>query len=167
MSFLSRLRPSSLRNLRPRAGDSHKADGFWSEGKNTPGGYLFGETPPPPGQRRKWESWEAPWCAAFLGADCTGMQIAFLMKTCAHMTVACDPVHLVCHRRGVKQRYLPCGALVRCTCWGRVPWEAVCPVKWICAPGCASVGEICCDLLWHQLYKESGDIKLMFRCVPC
>ena len=24
-------------------------------------GRLFNETPPPPGQRRKWEDWEAPW----------------------------------------------------------------------------------------------------------
>ena len=53
---------SSLRNLRPRAGDSH-GEKFWSEGKHEPGGYLFGETPLPPGEKRKWESWEAPWCA--------------------------------------------------------------------------------------------------------
>lgn len=62
MSFLRRLRVSSLRNLRPRAGDSH-GEKFWSEGKHEPGGYLFGETPLPPGEKRKWESWEAPWCA--------------------------------------------------------------------------------------------------------
>ena len=62
MSFLPRLRPAALRNLRPRAGDSHN-NSFWSEGKHEPSGYLFNETPPPPGQRRKWESWEAPWCA--------------------------------------------------------------------------------------------------------
>ena len=60
---------SSLRNLRPRAGDSH-GEKFWSEGKHEPGGYLFGETPLPPGEKRKWESWEAPWCAT--GNVCGG-----------------------------------------------------------------------------------------------
>lgn len=36
---------------------------FFSEGKQTGvNGNLFNETPPPPGQSRKWESWEAPWC---------------------------------------------------------------------------------------------------------
>lgn len=40
----------------------------WNRGTHTyaglpcrAGGYLFGETPPPPGQKRKLESWEAPW----------------------------------------------------------------------------------------------------------
>lgn len=37
--------------------------GFFGEGtKERSHGLLFGETPPPPGQSRKWESWEAPWC---------------------------------------------------------------------------------------------------------
>merc|ERR1719473_1835138 len=37
---------------------------FWSEGtqEGPQPGYLFGESPPPPGQARKWESWELPWC---------------------------------------------------------------------------------------------------------
>ena len=38
--------------------------GFWAEGAQPEGhrnGILFGETPPPPGQKRKWEDWEAPW----------------------------------------------------------------------------------------------------------
>mmetsp|Transcript_32724 Transcript_32724/g.82448 ORF Transcript_32724/g.82448 Transcript_32724/m.82448 type:complete len:106 (+) Transcript_32724:201-518(+) len=38
--------------------------GFFGEGtKEKSHGLLFGETPPPPGQSRKWESWEAPWYA--------------------------------------------------------------------------------------------------------
>lgn len=51
---------SALRNFKPKSG--HSEGGFFAqgaqEGKN---GLIFGETPPPPGQKRKWESWEAPW----------------------------------------------------------------------------------------------------------
>jgi hypothetical protein len=45
--------------------------GWFSPGDRDPGGYLFNETPPPPGQSRKWEDWELPYYA-------TGV-IAFLM----------------------------------------------------------------------------------------
>jgi hypothetical protein len=34
---------------------------FWSAGLRDSEGRIFSETPPPPGQRRKWESWEATW----------------------------------------------------------------------------------------------------------
>lgn len=61
MSLLGRLRPTVLRNFRPKAGDSHASEPFLSAGKNQPTGYLFNETPPPPGQKRKLESWELPW----------------------------------------------------------------------------------------------------------
>ena len=45
--------------------------GFWAEGAQPEGhvnGRLFNETPPPPGQSRKWESWEAPWYLGMFGA---------------------------------------------------------------------------------------------------
>ncbi|KAI9014180.1 ESSS subunit of NADH:ubiquinone oxidoreductase-domain-containing protein [Hyaloraphidium curvatum] len=32
-----------------------------------PGGYLFNEKPLPPGQKRKWEWWEAPIYTGFVG----------------------------------------------------------------------------------------------------
>ena len=36
---------------------------WWAAGTQKEGtGVLFGETPPPPGQSRVWEDWEAPWC---------------------------------------------------------------------------------------------------------
>uniref|UniRef100_A0A7S3XDV1 Complex I-ESSS n=1 Tax=Picocystis salinarum TaxID=88271 RepID=A0A7S3XDV1_9CHLO len=41
--------------------------GFWSQGKQEVlPGKLFGETPPPPGQSRKWESWELPYYTGML-----------------------------------------------------------------------------------------------------
>lgn len=64
MSALRRLSLASLRNLKTRA--AGPKGGFWGEGHNTPGGNLFSESPPPAGQKRHWESWEAPWCAALL-----------------------------------------------------------------------------------------------------
>lgn len=60
MSGLRRLSLNALRNLKPRGGGW--PGGFWSEGTQTGrNGYLFGESPPPPGQNRKWETWELPW----------------------------------------------------------------------------------------------------------
>ena len=60
MSILRKVSTSALRNFKPRSG--HSEGGYFDkgaqEGKN---GILFGETPPPPGRKRKWESWEAPW----------------------------------------------------------------------------------------------------------
>jgi|TARA_B100001540_G_scaffold247680_1_gene223136 hypothetical protein len=41
--------------------------GYFAEGVQGEGhvnGRLFNETPPPPGQSRKWEDWEAPWYLA-------------------------------------------------------------------------------------------------------
>lgn len=59
MSFAAR-RMGSLIFTRRMGG---AAEPFFSEGKQTArNGFLFNETPPPPGQSRKWESWEAPWC---------------------------------------------------------------------------------------------------------
>lgn len=59
MSYLRRLPLGRMRNMMLRGGGSKES--FFAEGKNNPGGYLFNETPTPPGQSRKWESWEAPW----------------------------------------------------------------------------------------------------------
>lgn len=64
MSLFRSLRFDKLRHLRIRGGGEKSS--FFAEGKNNPGGYIFNETPPPPGQARKWESWEAPWCVVHL-----------------------------------------------------------------------------------------------------
>jgi hypothetical protein len=43
---------------------SGEKESFWGPGKDPPeerNGLLFNETPPPPGQSRKWELWELPW----------------------------------------------------------------------------------------------------------
>jgi hypothetical protein len=67
--LLARVRQSVLRapsGVR-RMGGGHPG-GYWSEGTQTGrNGYLFGESPPPPGQSRKWESWEAIWCVPARG----------------------------------------------------------------------------------------------------
>ncbi|KAK2075855.1 hypothetical protein QBZ16_001596 [Prototheca wickerhamii] len=48
-----------MRALRTRGG--HAKGSFFEQGHHTPGGYLFGETPPAPGHHRHWEAWEGPW----------------------------------------------------------------------------------------------------------
>lgn len=57
-----RLALSQLRNTKTKG--SGPPGGFFGEGRNNPGGNLFNESPLPPGQKRKWESWEAPWYVA-------------------------------------------------------------------------------------------------------
>jgi hypothetical protein len=45
--------------------------GYFAEGVQGEGhvnGRLFNETPPPKGQSRKWEDWEAPWYLGMFGA---------------------------------------------------------------------------------------------------
>ena len=54
--------------------------GYFAEGVQGEGhvnGRLFNETPPPKGQSRKWEDWEAPWYATLTlatGILCFGLQ---------------------------------------------------------------------------------------------
>ncbi|KAK9807360.1 hypothetical protein WJX73_006175 [Symbiochloris irregularis] len=63
MSSLRRLTLSNIKHWRPRAGGESK--GFFTPGtQDRAAGRLFNETPPPPGYKRKWESWEAPWYTA-------------------------------------------------------------------------------------------------------
>ncbi|EFN55973.1 hypothetical protein CHLNCDRAFT_145304 [Chlorella variabilis] len=64
MSLLLRRLPLAARRCSKTRG-SGGGGSFFAEGKSEPGGNLFGETPPPPGQSRKWESWEGPWYATF------------------------------------------------------------------------------------------------------
>lgn len=62
MSVYRRASSLFLQHVQKRGGHSWPGGSFWSEGTQTGrNGYLFGETPPPPGQARKWESWELPW----------------------------------------------------------------------------------------------------------
>ncbi len=61
MSVLRRTALSALRNFRPRA-DAPQGGSFFGPGtRSDANGVLFSETPPPPGQSRKMESWEPGW----------------------------------------------------------------------------------------------------------
>ena len=56
-----------------RCAGSGPPGGFFGEGTQTgSSGLLFGETPPPPGHSRKWESWELPWRASVRSAMLAG-----------------------------------------------------------------------------------------------
>lgn len=55
----------------PKRGGHGWPNGFWGEGTQSGrNGYLFGETPPPPGESRKWDSWELP---TYLGLGTAGI----------------------------------------------------------------------------------------------
>lgn len=59
MTLFARASAATMRALRTRGG--HAKGSFFEQGHHTPGGYLFGETPPAPGHHRHWEAWEGPW----------------------------------------------------------------------------------------------------------
>eukprot|EP00892_Ulva_mutabilis_P011517 jgi/Ulvmu1/8738/UM047_0079.1 len=67
MSVLRRSVQTCLSSTaRTRGGGLPWKGGFWSEGSQKKvDGLLFNETPPPPGQSRRWESWEGPYWATF------------------------------------------------------------------------------------------------------
>jgi hypothetical protein len=57
--MLKRASLQALRHLRPKGGHGWPGGSFWSEGTQSGrNGYPFGESPPPAGEARKWESWE-------------------------------------------------------------------------------------------------------------
>ncbi|PSC69476.1 NADH:ubiquinone ESSS subunit [Micractinium conductrix] len=63
MSLLLRRLPLTARRCSKTRGSG--GGSFFAEGKHEPSGNLFGETPPPAGQSRTWESWEGPWYFTF------------------------------------------------------------------------------------------------------
>lgn len=68
MNAARRALSASLRGAQRASVRSYGAGppgGYFAEGTQTGrNGFLFGETPPAPGQRRVWEDWEAPWYAS-------------------------------------------------------------------------------------------------------
>lgn len=56
-----------MRNFRPRADHGPKESFFASGTRTDRNGFLFSETPLPPGELRKWESWELGWYAMIFG----------------------------------------------------------------------------------------------------
>lgn len=61
MSLVRKTAELCLKSQRTRGGGFPWKGGFWSDGTQAKGdGFLFGETPPPKGQSRVWESWEMP-----------------------------------------------------------------------------------------------------------
>lgn len=60
MSLPRATAAAAARLLRTRGGGGGSRP-FFSAGTRDSTGRLFNETPPPPGQKRKWESWEAIW----------------------------------------------------------------------------------------------------------
>mmetsp|Transcript_34741 Transcript_34741/g.109717 ORF Transcript_34741/g.109717 Transcript_34741/m.109717 type:complete len:103 (-) Transcript_34741:270-578(-) len=61
---LKRAGLTAMRTMRARGGGNKGS--FWDDGKQVGrNGYFLNETPPAPGQARKWESWEMPYYLAW------------------------------------------------------------------------------------------------------
>ncbi|XP_019053347.1 PREDICTED: uncharacterized protein LOC109114724 [Nelumbo nucifera] len=81
----SRLKPS----LRTRGGGEGPSRWTSPGHQERPNGYLFNQTPPPPGQSRKWEDWELPYyITGFLTVVILGVGLNakpdFTIETWAH-----------------------------------------------------------------------------------
>lgn len=124
--LLARVRQSVLRTPSGvrRMGGGHPG-GYWSEGTQTGrNGYLFGESPPPPGQSRKWESWEAIWCVparGFRSVDSAGRAcVAFVFGAGSPRSGGADS----CRLRPSRSAQCVAGLTLRnCVCAaGTQPW---------------------------------------------
>ncbi|KZO95054.1 hypothetical protein CALVIDRAFT_538520 [Calocera viscosa TUFC12733] len=74
---------------------------------NEPSGWLFGEKPPPPGQKRKLEDWELPWYIGMYGGLLVcGIALAFKPDT-SIQTWAMKEARERMDARGEVYKYVP------------------------------------------------------------
>ncbi|CAE6423635.1 hypothetical protein BN14_01385 [Rhizoctonia solani AG-1 IB] len=74
---------------------------------NQPTGYLFGEKPPPPGQRRKKEDWEFLWYAGMFGGMVFGGVLLYYKPDTSIQTWALREAKERMEARGEKVEYKP------------------------------------------------------------
>ncbi|KAJ8469440.1 hypothetical protein ONZ45_g16885 [Pleurotus djamor] len=110
MSSLAALRASTQRAAlrRPlsstisRRNASHGAPHY-----NEPSGYLFGEKPPPPGQKRVKEDWENIWVIGMFGSMAFAAVMLYYKPDTSIQTWALKEAKARMEARGEKYQYEP------------------------------------------------------------
>ncbi|KAF8609448.1 hypothetical protein BDV93DRAFT_602115 [Ceratobasidium sp. AG-I] len=74
---------------------------------NQPTGYLFGEKPPPPGQKRKREDWELLWYGGMFGGMLFGGVLLYYKPDTSIQTWALREAKERMEARGEKAEYKP------------------------------------------------------------
>jgi len=81
---------------------SHKAPQY-----NEPSGWLFGEKPPPPGQKRVREDWEMPWYLGMFGGMGVFGVLYYYKPDTSIQTWALAEAKARMEARGEKYKYEP------------------------------------------------------------
>ncbi|KAL0951096.1 hypothetical protein HGRIS_007833 [Hohenbuehelia grisea] len=81
---------------------SHGAPQF-----NEPSGYLFGEKPPPPGQKRVKEGWENIWYIGMFGSMAFASVMLYYKPDTSIQTWALKEAKVRMEARGEKYQYEP------------------------------------------------------------
>ncbi|KAF9044782.1 hypothetical protein BDZ89DRAFT_1008255 [Hymenopellis radicata] len=74
---------------------------------NEPSGNLFGETPPPPGQKRVKEEWETSWYIGMFGSMAFAAVILYYKPDSSIQTWALEEAKKRMEARGEKYKYEP------------------------------------------------------------
>ncbi|KAF5313196.1 hypothetical protein D9619_003233 [Psilocybe cf. subviscida] len=101
-TVLRGLRATSSRSIQGRRFASHDAPQF-----NEPSGWLFGEKPPPPGQKRVKESWEDIWYIGMFGSMAFVTVMLYYKPDTSIQTWALKEAKERMDARGEKYEYEP------------------------------------------------------------
>ncbi|KAF7799036.1 hypothetical protein EIP86_010266 [Pleurotus ostreatoroseus] len=91
---------STLTSTRRYASGGHHGPQY-----NEPSGYLFGEKPPPPGQKRKREPWEMIWYIGMYGSMAVGAVLLYYKPDTSIQTWAMKEARARMEARGEKTDY--------------------------------------------------------------
>jgi len=104
---ISMLSSSSLRAVRVAAPLRRYASSHGAPQYNEPSGWLFGEKPLPPGQKRVKEDWENIWYIGMFGTMAFAAVMLFYKPDTSIQTWALEEAKARMEARGEKYKYEP------------------------------------------------------------
>ncbi|KAH7104581.1 ESSS subunit of NADH:ubiquinone oxidoreductase-domain-containing protein [Auriculariales sp. MPI-PUGE-AT-0066] len=98
---------STMQAARPRVVCQRRYASHGAPSYNEPTGYLFGEKPPPPGQKRKREGWETIYYWGMFGSLGTAAVLLYIKPDTSIQTWALQEAKARMEARGDLPRYVP------------------------------------------------------------